>query len=72
MINMFHAHDYNIEFNDEDSLKFVLKCKCGKIAPDMCYALDDMNKSLNRRAISVIIISAILVTIFICIAISMS
>jgi len=68
---MFHVHDYDMEFNDEDSFNFTLKCKCGKVAPDMYYALDDMNDSLNRRDISVIITSVILVIIFICIVVLM-
>lgn len=38
---MFHVHDYDMEFNDEDSFNFTLKCKCGKVAPDMYYALDE-------------------------------
>jgi hypothetical protein len=43
---MTHRHDYEMHFENPDRpLDFVLRCKCGDVAPDISTALERMSRS---------------------------
>jgi hypothetical protein len=65
---LIHRHNYHLYFEDQKHpLHYTLRCRCGRVVPDISTAIKEMRKPMQTSPTVVAIIAAILAAGFVAI-----